>query len=965
MIPASLSTRRDLRRCLFLYTVGFAVLSLFVFIWFISTGHSLILYADGWNQHLKALAYYGQYLRGIAKNLLIHHQLIIPNWDFTIGEGSDIVATLHYYVIGEPINLLSVFVPLTRTIDLYMGLILLRMYLAGLAFIALCVGTGKKRTIPVLCGVFSYVFCGWAMYNAARHPYFLTPMIYLPLLILGAELIFRRKRPYVFCLSVMLAAVSNFYFFYMLVLLVAVYCALRAFSLYRLNLKEISAAFFRMLVPAVVGVMMAGTLLLPMIFTFLGNSRSTIDFSYALLYDKRYYSNLPAALLGHNGGFWLKTGFTAPALLSIYLLFLQKKQGFLKAVTSVCILIMLIPAFGQVLNGMSYQSNRWSFALGLLSAYLLVTQWDALLHLTRFQFRGLSFCLAIHFFLCCLLESSRYIYAFFGIGVAAIALFTVAPVGERHRWAERLLMLTVVISIIGHSFWLYSPAGDNYISETKLYSTAQREMVSSDATAVKQAAKKDKTVLPRYSNGANALEMRNSGILTGLSCMETYWSLLNSRCIQFADGLSILSYFGQPQSYTGADNRTSLLALSSTDYYAAPIDHAILPYGMKHLDRVDLQQSYTDKKMEQLKEELGTEELTLAQKTILSLRTAQEYDIYKNPNALPIGYCYDSTITKETWDTMNPVERQEAMLQGVYLEEESSLPPVVPEKTVYPIPYEVECGSININYENGRVVTTSNNQTLTLRIRGMKNAETYLYISDLDAHQTFGYDLYFGDEALDPKNLFSKVNWELLDTDTQRQLLTNHIINAPASTFNLEATDSNNHPDTIGLLTKDNAYYSGFNDFSLCFGYDKKPVTSITIKFPYAGVYTFDEMSVQCVPMNGFKEKVQKLRADALTDVKVGTDTLTGRLSLEDDRLLCVTVPYSEGWTAYVDDVETPILPANVKYMGIEVPAGNHDIRLEYTSPYHREGALITLTGFLAFGGMTVLFERQRKRKSR
>ena len=61
-------------------------------------------------QHLNSLAYYGEYLRNILHSVFVEHKFEIPMWDMHIGYGSDILTTLHYYVIGDPLTLLSVFV---------------------------------------------------------------------------------------------------------------------------------------------------------------------------------------------------------------------------------------------------------------------------------------------------------------------------------------------------------------------------------------------------------------------------------------------------------------------------------------------------------------------------------------------------------------------------------------------------------------------------------------------------------------------------------------------------------------------------------------------------------------------------------------------------------------------------------------------------------------------------------------
>jgi len=75
------------------YTIVFVIMSCVVFSWWIATDRTFVFRNDGWDQHFKALVYYGRYLREIAKTLIFEHQLIIPSWDFAIGEGSDIVFT--------------------------------------------------------------------------------------------------------------------------------------------------------------------------------------------------------------------------------------------------------------------------------------------------------------------------------------------------------------------------------------------------------------------------------------------------------------------------------------------------------------------------------------------------------------------------------------------------------------------------------------------------------------------------------------------------------------------------------------------------------------------------------------------------------------------------------------------------------------------------------------------------------
>ena len=121
-------------------------------------------------RHLNSLAYYGEYLRNILHSVFVEHNLN-SHVDMHIGYGSDILTTLHYYVIGDPLTLLSVFVSPEKTEYLYAFLIFLRIYLAGIAFSRYCFITEIQSRqssglsdlyicgMDDLCGYETSVFC--------------------------------------------------------------------------------------------------------------------------------------------------------------------------------------------------------------------------------------------------------------------------------------------------------------------------------------------------------------------------------------------------------------------------------------------------------------------------------------------------------------------------------------------------------------------------------------------------------------------------------------------------------------------------------------------------------------------------------------------------------------------------------------------------------------------------------------
>ncbi len=145
-------------------------------------GKSFVWHLDGYAQHNVALMYYGTWLRDIIRNIFIEHTFTIPMWDFSIGYGGDIITTLNYYVLGEPLNLLSVFVSPKYTEYLYAFLIILRLYLSGLFFMQFC-KIMNKRGNGVVAGALVYVFTGYTMWAAVRHPFFILPIMFFPLML--------------------------------------------------------------------------------------------------------------------------------------------------------------------------------------------------------------------------------------------------------------------------------------------------------------------------------------------------------------------------------------------------------------------------------------------------------------------------------------------------------------------------------------------------------------------------------------------------------------------------------------------------------------------------------------------------------------------------------------------------------------------------------------------------------------
>lgn len=131
--------------------------------------------------------------------------------------------------MGDPFSLLAVFSPPQFAETAYILSVILRFYCAGLAFLKYC-HYMKWEAFASIVGGLVYTFCGYSLLAPLLHPYFANPMIWFPLLLIGIEKIFAGEKPGWYIGFLAISACSNFYFFYMLCIMIIVYAIKRYFA---------------------------------------------------------------------------------------------------------------------------------------------------------------------------------------------------------------------------------------------------------------------------------------------------------------------------------------------------------------------------------------------------------------------------------------------------------------------------------------------------------------------------------------------------------------------------------------------------------------------------------------------------------------------------------------------------------------------------------------------------------------
>ena len=899
-----------------LYTLVFFAVALALYLKFFANGKSLVWSHDGVPQHLNSLAYYGKYLRKVLHTLFIEHKLSLPLWDMHIGYGSDILTTLHYYVIGDPLTLLSVFVPASKTEALYAFLIFLRIYLAGIAFSRYSF-YHKNSKQATFMGTMIYIFAGWTIYAAMKHPYFSNPMISLPLILLGIDKIYKKQKPYVFIWSVALAGLSNFYFFYMLGIFMVLYAIFRYFDLFAdRSIKNIGKWLGVFAVYSVIAVLIAAVILLPVILPVFGTDRFKAENYVPLFYDRIYYEKYLGCLIGENMIQWGVAGYTAVSLAGVFVLFSKKKKyTALKAGFVLLNVFLLLPYAGHVLNGLSYVSNRWIWAYGMLIAYIFVKIYPELFALTLTEKRKVFVMLLIYCILALLPEAARTQRNLMAMVLLSLSTFTVLSFGNIFTRERNLTVMVAGFLIAGILFnmhYQYSYEKD-YLSEftdsgealEKLETGVDRAVLSTDDPSVYRYDQMD----------TNSSE--NSSMQMGTNSTAYYFSVASSSIANFFDEM----YLNTPweQHYNNLDGRTILDRLASVKYFVVKKGkESDLPYGYSRLS--------------------GEAE-----------KNGKTYLAYADEDALPLGYTYDSWISREDYDKMTVTEKQQALLQGVVLDD-SSLPETETHFNDREVSYYTSEGK-GCRLKNGKVVVTQENAQLKLVFKGEENAETYLITEGLDY------------EGLSPREMISGKKWSKMTTYEQNKLLeenSNWRYWKESQKASIQI-GGRFLKKTIQIFTDKYNAYSGKHNFLCNTGYSEKGRHTITLTFENTGVYSFDSLKIYCQPMTEIDSQTSKLGEEVLTDVKIGNNEINGKISLSDTKALVLSIPYSEGWTAYVDGEETELKEANTMYMALELPKGDHEIHLVYWTPYLRTGLCLTCIGVLCYI-VLVLINRKKKR---
>lgn len=291
-------------------------------------------------------------------------------WSTTTDLGANFIGSYSFYLLGSPFFWLTV--PFPNSFVPYLMGPLLILKFACSAFTAYFYIRRFTRTPQAAqMGALLYAFSGFSVYNIFFN-HFHEAIIFFPLLLLSLELLLTENRRFAFALTVCLCAVSNYFFFFGMVVFTVIYFFVRALS----GAIEIKFSRFVVLAfEAALGLALSSFLLMPSILAITGNYRVTSILTgwNAIMYGKeQIYANvlqcfffppdIPARPVFFPGADvkWSSLGGWLPlfSTVGVFTWFSQRKGHWLKRLIGICIFMAMVP----VLNSAFYAFNTAYYA---------------------------------------------------------------------------------------------------------------------------------------------------------------------------------------------------------------------------------------------------------------------------------------------------------------------------------------------------------------------------------------------------------------------------------------------------------------------------------------------------------------------------------------------------------------------------------------------------------------------------
>ncbi|MEC2065590.1 YfhO family protein [Bacillus inaquosorum] len=518
-------------------------------------------------------------------------------------------------------------------------------------------------------------FTGAVLYGVSiiyfRHEayweFFTDTMIWLPLLVLGAEKIIRERRPAWFIIACSLTLINNFYFAYINLIFIGIYVLFR--WLIRLDEHEekrwIQCRMF--LVSGIISFGISAAAFVPVVYGFLNNLRPPysqkiewLNFDDNILFSSRIII-LPAAFL-----------------LFLFIVSFYKNRVFrlFAGLSLLFILFHFSPYAASIFNGFSAPQNRFEYVLAFTIAGAAAAGLSQLSELKRKELLPAAAVVLLLY----LYHIQRYELDIWKPANESILLLLFLTIAALFATAFTKKQATVTVYgviilsslFVANTYQKYTLSeGGGLDSVTKAYLTGEEYKGQESSEIIRRLQKEDDDPLMRidWMNGVR----NNTPIIYGFHGFSAYSSILNKHLLTFYwNDLSIDMGRESVSRYASLGDRANLYSLLYGKYYMTEkTNEANVPYGFKkHLE-------------------------------------SEHYVVYENQYMLPFIKTADAIYSESELDKLPALAKEQAMLKGIVVADPSEKTEQAP-KLANLIP-KSDISAKHAQYQNGLLTVTGEN----------------------------------------------------------------------------------------------------------------------------------------------------------------------------------------------------------------------------------------------------------------
>lgn len=956
--------KRPVKRLYGEYTILFIFLALCIFGTYLVTGHTFILSKDALNQHLPLLAKYREAL------ISFFHHPRLNFWSWQMGLGSDTFQVYSYYTIGDIFSYLALLFPAAKITLAYQVINIIRMYCVGLAFVYFAQHF-KFRNSVILMGATTYLVNSFLLYACIAQPFFTTPFIIFPLIVVQIERILQKGSPWPLAGAFTWMLVSNYYLAYVLGIGSFLYLVLRVGTHYRRTLNY-GKVLLKLAFATITSVLLSAVLLVPEIIGVTNSTRTGSLFANGLkTYPLYYYLFLPKSLI--NGGQWYFMFWSALGIVSIgfialvYIYSRPRKYPLLTISLGLALIMLLIPAVGAFFNGMMSASNRWTLLIYLPLAMAVCILAENIPTLDQKTMAVLSWATGIYLIVLIATfffdnENDIFMPVIFLIGsLMVIWLIHLNKLAHPYRWLLAITMLNAGVNAIYAAFPYNGDFSSSMLSRGEYQAITSNRYGNLDQNLKNNSFYRVSTISQnKIIDGPNL----DNDLTSGLHNIDSYYSLQSKYLGQFNTSLQNNQYQANIP-IRQADDRTIMNNFFGVKYLFVQSngDNATkIPAGYFLDKATDPVINYDE----------GQPSNPQSKDEFVPTQTMR----YKTNYAFPLLYWQDNYISKKDYQSLSPTEKERVLATGVLVDKQAKLRGMKAAKLkthVYPLKSELVSNRLNkVNPAN--LTYTDSEETYQLQLpelqskkmqQKLKGSELHIEFSKIkytpfSMKEQIAYEqAHLKETVLNPGNVINQ-------RYTHYRYWRYHVLNgSPDISFKL------NIGSKFGTATIEQARQSTLSLFkhvtnsTLNIGYyDGKLPTSLTFQPSKLGTYKLKYRVVAEKLDNNYYREVKTLQRHRLEDVKFKRNQVQGTIKTTRPGVLTSSIPYSTGWSVKVNGKKATTLRTNQAFLGVYLPAGTHHVTFSYELPGIKLGALLSLIGLgwtIFTGIITIGWERKQR----